>query len=220
MKRLLALFLLSAAALLAQTLGLNCPTSVKAGNALNVVTTIANAQGTVGVQYTATPSQPLGTMLASSIGSALAANKTTSVNGNSVLQAGSGPPGTLNKSLIADGTLANLNWTVPASLANTNMTITLGGTSPVPAKATDVNGLPISVNVNPPCAVSVLPNTSLCDLNGDGVTNQTDVTAQLGLIMTFPQSPTCARDANGCGVNALQIVINAALPGGICTADR
>ncbi len=218
MKRIM-LFVLSAAALLGQTLSLTCPTSVKAGTALNATTSIANAQGTVGVQYTATPSQPLGSLIASSIGSVAAANKATTTSGNSVIQIGSGPPGTLNKSLIADGNLANLNWTVPNSLANQNITITLAGPSPMPAAATDANGSPIQVIVNPACAVSVLPNTSLCDINGDGVTDQADVTAQKGLVMTFPQSSKCARDASGCGVTAIQIVINAAL-GGACTATQ
>jgi len=221
MKYLLSLVF--GAACFAQTLSLTCPTSVKAGTALNCTVSISSAQNTSGVQYTVTTSAPLGTLTATAIGSAAGANKTTSVFGSSVLQVGSGPPGTLNAALIPDGSLATLTWTVPTSLANQTIQLSLGGSSILPAAATSQNGSVIAVAVTPFLIVSVLPNVSLCDLNGDGVVNQADVTLQQSMVMSNPQSANCARNSSGCGVWAIQIIINATgAPGtsGLCTATQ
>lgn len=220
MKTLLIIFAMLSVSAFAQTLSLACPASVRVGTALTCQVSIVNDQGSAGIQFTATSTPSLGTLTAQSAGSAAGALKGIAIASPSVLIDGFGPPapGTLNAGLFPDGLLATLTWQVPASLANQNISITLAGGA-LPAEATSATGSLIAVTAGPQSAVSVLPSISLCDLDGNGVTDQADVTAQLGMIMTFPHSAKCARDATGCGVTALQVVVNAAL-GGKCTATQ
>jgi hypothetical protein len=150
-------------------------------------------------------------------GTALAAQKVaSSISGfGPVVVVGSG---TLNVTPIADGLVANISVALPAALANTNLTCTIQG-GVLPALGASV---PPTVSViettNPPVSVSVLPSISLCDINGDGQTNQSDVTAELNAVM----AQTAGFDRNGDGktdVVDLEIVI-AAATGGVCTASQ
>lgn len=220
MKKLFLLLAFCLPCLPAQTLSLgSCPTSVKVGTAaspstISCTVTIANGQGPSGFQYTVTTTPSLGTPTVTPTGSAAGALKDAFVSGNVIIQGGFGPPapGTLNAGLIPDGAIATLTWAVPASLANTNVTITLAGGA-LPAEATSPTGSAIPVTVGPAVSVSVLPSTNFCDVNGDGQVNQADVTAQIAYVMTFPQSTKCARDGTGCNVTSVQLVVNAALGG-------
>lgn len=220
MKKLLISFAMISVSAFAQTLSLTCPANVKAGSPLNVTVSITNNQGMAAWGYTATATPALTGMLAISAGSALGALKGVSVSGSSVLQGGLGPPPptTLNNSLIPDGPVTLLTWQVPASLANQTITISLAGGA-FPPNASSASGSAIPLTAGPSCAVPVLPSVNFCDLNGDGVVNQADATAEVALILTFPQSAKCARDSTGCGATAAEIVINAAL-GGKCTATQ
>ncbi len=213
--------LLFAVSSYAQTLPLTCPTTVKAGTALIAAVSLLNGQGAAGAQFTVTATSSLGTLTASSTGAAASAGKTVYQTGTSVILGGFGPPGvpgSLNSGQMADGVIANLSWLVPASLGNQNVQISIAGGA-VPALATSSSGSIIQVTPGPTCAVSVLPSTNFCDIDGNGVVNQADVTAQRLLVVTFPQSATCPRNANGCNVGAIEIVAVAAM-GGACTATQ
>lgn len=217
-----ALSLLLASPCFAQTLSLTCPTGqVKVGTTLSIPVVLAGSGGGLtGLQFTATSTPSLGTLAVTSSGTAAAAAKSTFVSGTVVVEGGFGPPfpGTLNSNMIADGTIATLAWTVPTALANQTVTITLAGGA-LPLKATNAAGSLSGVSPGFSCAVSVLANTSLCDLDGNGAVDQSDVDAQRTMVMTFPQVAKCARDANGCWVGAIQIVATAAL-GGQCNATQ
>ncbi len=208
--------------LIGQNIGLNCPVSVRAGNPLSVTTSLTNSQGSVGLQYTVTAPSALGAFTVTSTGSASASFKAVYLAGFSLIQAGAGPPPPgqpLNASMISDGPISTITWpVVPAGLGNQNVTISIAGGA-IPPLATSATGQPIAVTAGPSCAVSVLPSISLCDINGDGVTDQLDVNAQRSMVLTFPQVSNCARSSSGCNITAVQIVINAAM-GGACTATQ
>lgn len=220
MKKLIPLTALCASCF-AQTLVLTCPATVKAGTALICSASLANGQGAAGLQFTVTAASSIGTLTASSTGSAASAGKTVYQTGTSVILGGFGPPGvpgSLNSGQMSDGIVANLNWLVPASLGNQNVQISLVGGA-VSALATSSTGSLIPVTPSFPVSVSVLPSINFCDIDGNGQVNQADVTAQRLLVVTFPQSASCPRNLNGCNVGAIEIVANAAL-GGMCTATQ
>ncbi len=220
MKILLSLLL--SLPLIGQNIGLTCPNTVRAGTPLSITTSLTNSQGSAGLQYTITAPSSLGAFTVTSAGSATAALKAVYLAGFSLIQAGAGPPPPgqpLNASMISDGPISTITWQVPAGLGNQNVTISIAGGA-VPPLATSATGQPIAVTAGPSCAVSVLPSISLCDINGDGVTDQLDVNAQRSMVLTFPQVSNCARTSSGCNVTAVQIVINAAMPGGVCTATQ
>jgi len=205
----------------AQSLSQTCPASVKAGTTLTIPVSLVNGQSASGLQYTVTAPSNLGTLTALVAGSAVTNSKQLYQTGSVILIGGFGPPptgGSLNSSQMSDGVVANLMWQVPASLGNQTVQISITGAT-IPMVATSPSGVVIPLTANPPCAVSVLPSANFCDLNGDGVVNQADVTVQRTLVTTFPQPSNCARNTNGCNVGAIQIVVNAAL-GGACTATQ
>ncbi len=203
-------------------MSLTCPNGqIKPGTSLAIpVTIVGSGGGLVAFQWTVTVTPSMGTMSVASAGSAANAAKSIFVSGGSIVQGGFGPPlpGTLNATPISDGTLATLGWTVPQSLAGQTVNISIAGGA-VPIKGTNANGDVSGINPGPTCAVSVLPNTNFCDINGDGVVTQADVDAQRVMVLTFPQPAKCARNADGCWVGAIQIVTAAAL-GGQCTATQ
>lgn len=224
MKRFALLFTFVACGF-AQTLTMTCPASVKGGATLTVPVTLAGSGGGIaGFQLTATTIPAFGPLTAAATGTASAVSKGAYVSptGNSVVVGGFGPPGTLNAGFIANGTVLNLNWAIPATLPGqtTTIQINLAGGA-IPLTGTDANGGVIGIGAGPLCTVAVSGSTvtNFCDLNGDGKVDQSDVTAQVSLLFAVPQTPKCARDATGCGVTALEIVANAAL-GKACTATQ
>jgi hypothetical protein len=108
----------------------------------------------------------------------------------------------VNANQIADGALANLNIPIPAGSGNRRMTLNLSATV-----GASLLGTVLSATANPPVSVSV---SSGCDINGDGQTDDADVTAQQNGVLATPQT---AGDLNSDGksdVVDVQIVINAA----------
>jgi len=112
------LFLTFVAIGFAQNIVLVCPSTVRVGTLLSCTVALTSGAIATGVQYTVTSTPALGSLTATTAGTASAANKTTSTLGNAVQQLGSGPPGTLNATSINDGLIANLNIVVPASMGN------------------------------------------------------------------------------------------------------
>ena len=222
MRKLLALLATLSASACAQLLTLNCPiTGVKAGTDLICTASFTN-QTAAGLQFTVTAPSQLGPVTITAGASTIAAGKTVYQVGSSAIIGGYGPPptsATLNANQFSDGIAAILTWHLPASLGPQNVQISLGG-GQVPPIATLPSGMVVSVTPNPPQPVSILPSVNFCDINGDGLVNQADVTAQRNLVMTFPQPSNCARNASGCNVGAIQIVANAAVPNGSCTATQ
>ena len=201
---------------LAGTLTLAPPVSPRAGTTAIWTVTLASGGGPAGLQWTFSCDHTVGTITMAPAGTALAAQKVaTSNSSGSVVTVGSG---TLNTTPIADGLVANISVALPTALANTNLTCTIqGGTLPALGASTPPT-IAVVETPNPPVSVSVLPSISLCDINGDGQTNQSDVTAELNAVM----AQTAGFDRNGDGktdVVDLEIVI-AAATGAACTASQ
>lgn len=217
MKKLLILLGLFGGACFAQgavTVGTSCAASMKPPATLNCSVTLAgSATATNGpvadVQWTLTTSQAVGVPSATAGAVSVAAAKTASSSGNTTIISG------FNATPISDGILANLSIPIPPG-------VTCPGNSPcftvglTLAVASNGAGSAIQVTVNPPSSVSVSDN---CDVNGDGLDNQADYTAELnGALAPAPGT----MDRNGDGVtNVLdvQIVANAGRGLG-CTATK
>ena len=211
----------------AQILTLTCPASVKAGTTLTCAASLTASSGSAGLQFTVTSPPTLGTLTSNSTGASLSVSKSAYQTATSILLGGFGPggglapigvPGSLNTSQMGDGIVVNLNWQIPSTLANQTVQISLAG-GILPPMATTPDGSMLPLTPNPPQSVAVLPNINFCDVDGDGQVNQADVTAQIALVLTFPQSSKCSRNANGCNVGAVEIVTVAAL-GGVCKATQ
>jgi hypothetical protein len=158
-----------------------------------------------GLQWTLTSSAVTGPITVTAAGTAVTALKTTSSStaGLSLLTG-------INANQIADGAVASVSIPIPVALSNQTVTFTLSGTL-----GASLAGSAVAETANPPVSVSVL---STCDINGDGLTNATDVTIEQNGVLAVPQT---AIDLNKDGkrdVVDVQIVINAARNLG-CTAQ-
>ncbi len=193
--------------LLAQsaTLGLSCSNTVRAGSSLTCSIALSGGALPAGLQWTLGTSTPVGVVLVTPAAATTAAQKSVACNvQNTCLLTG------INANQIADGVLAILTIPVPAASPGQQMNLSLSE-----AIAASLAGTAVAVSVNPPVSVSMF---SGCDIDGDGQSSASDVTAQRNGVLAVPQT---ASDLNGDGksdVVDVQIVINAAR-GLACTAQ-
>lgn len=227
MKRFALLFTFVACGF-AQTLSMTCPAApVALGTNVTIPLTLAGSGGgLVGIQGTVTVTPPVGAITAVTTGGAAAAGISayvSTVNGISFLLGGFGPPppsAPLNNAAIANGLVANVTLAIPSTLSGaTSLQVSLAG-GIVPLLGTGPSPGNIGITAGPACTIPI-KTTNLCDLNGDGLVTQSDVQAQVALL--FSQAANCARDANGCTVSAIDIVVNATGVNGTsgkCTATK
>lgn len=205
MKKLF-LFAISSLPLLAQSAALNlsCTNNVRAGTTLTCSIALSGGSLPAGLQWTLASSSPIGAVVVMPAAAATTAQKGIACNAaNTCLLTG------INANQIADGVLATLAIPIPATSGNLQMTVNLSATI-----GASLAGTAVVTTANPPVSVSIL---SGCDIDGDGQTNATDVTAEQNGVLAIP--PT-ASDLNLDGkldVVDVQIVINAAR-GLACTA--
>ena len=218
----LALFLALAGWCGAQTLTLGCarpPAGAKALACTISFTSGAGLSPAAQIQGTITSTPALGAITATIAGTAASAGKVISVSGNSFIIGGNSsasgmPP--LNATPMADGLVANLTIAIPTGLTG-NVTLTLAGGALVPF-ASSASGSGFALTPNPALSVSIL-GTNFCDIDGNGQVNQADVAAEQ--VLVFSQSPKGIRGSGSSpSVTDLQIVVNAALPGGTCMATQ
>lgn len=161
-KLLLSLVLFSGACFAQVTMTTTCPTSAKAGDAIQC--TLATTGTPVGIQGTV------------AVSPTVTYTVTTPVTGDSIFS----DPGGSNKFLlfdigvtpIPDGNAVFFKFTMP------NSPVTFGVTNPV---ASDASGMGLTVTVNPPVAIALKSN---CDLNGDGTVSAADISLMITDIFT------------------------------------
>jgi hypothetical protein len=68
------------------------------------------------------------------------------------------------------------------------------------------------------CSFPLLAQTNACDLNGDGVVNQTDVQAAINMSLGIAQCTANIAGPNVCNAEVVQRVINASLGNGCLTS--
>ena len=206
MKKLLLSAIISLP-LLAQsaTLTLSCSNSVRAGSNLTCSIALSGSSLPAGLQWTLAASSPVGVVTVTPAAAALAAQKSLACNAvNTCLLTG------INANQIGDGVLANLSIPIPASPSGQPISL---GLSPVVGAS--LAGTAIPASTNPSVSVSIL---SGCDINGDGQTSATDVTAQQNGVLAIPQTASDLNQDTKSDVVDVQIVINAAR-GLACTAQ-
>ncbi len=197
-----------------QTLNLVCPSTIRPGSPLTCTIAMAGAASPSAIQWTLTPSQPIGsrtTILSGSLGGFTTATGPTSI--------------TLvydTQTIIPNGTVATVSFAVPTTLSCSGnapcITLTLGGVF-----ATSLGGTLIPLAPGPAASFGVVNPCSITN-GGTGQTTQADVTAELNFVLNAPANTGTAAsgDRNGDGLATvvdLQIVINAA-NGQACTATQ
>lgn len=218
MKKLFTVFamLFTSVVCLAQpTLSIsNCsPTTVRPGSSTLICSLVlsggnTSATGPAGLEGTLVASQTLGFPTIGVAGTAAAAGKIASIGNTGVFVIAG-----LNQNLIPDGIVATISIPIPAGVScpgnspclNLSAVNTLGATAA---------GGAFAVAVGPSVTVSV---SNFCDVNGDGVVNGVDFTAELSAAVA-----KTGGDRNGDGstdVRDVQLVANAA-SGQACTATQ
>jgi len=203
--------MISAACCAQGALTLSPPTNPRAGTNATWTITLSGGTAPAALQWNFSCDHALGTVATVASGTAVAAGKTATAlaNGNTVLTA-------FNQTAIADGIVATVTAALPAALANVNLICNISSPTFLTLGATPA-GTSLVETPNPPVSVSILPAINFCDVNGDGLINTTDVTAERTSVLN-----QTAADRNGDGktdIVDLQIVTNAAIGGG-CTATQ
>ncbi len=202
MKTLIALAF--SATLVQGALTLSPPINPRAGTSATWTVTLSGGTAPSSLQWSFSCNNTIGTVTVTAAGTAITAGKSASavLSGNTVLTA-------FNQTTIPDGLIANISVVLPAALANVNLTCTIQGSPPLlPTLGSTPAGNTQAQPANPPVSVSISPNLSFCDINGDGLVNYTDATLERAAVLS--QTPA---DRNGDGktdVVDYQIVTNAA----------
>jgi hypothetical protein len=115
----------------------------------------------------------------------------------------------LNLNTMSDGVLATLVFQTTAAAGPLPFSMSL----PVAASPA---GLSLPITAPPPIGILVIAR---CDLNGDGVVNQVDANLLNAQLVAAAPRLTCDLNSDGvCDSLDLQLVVDAAQPGGMCTA--
>lgn len=128
----------------------------------------------------------------------VAANKGTQCNTLKTTCVCTGLVGTaINRSVMAAGPVASITVLVPASAAAGAVSFSLSG-----LVAADTNAFGMWIASGTAYSLTIPPlTTAPTDINGDGVTNATDVQLMLTQVLNFFNNGTpCANDPHGDGV--------------------
>lgn len=191
------------------------PSPVKPGGTLVCTDTLSGgntaANGPNGLQWQFTPSQALGNPAVTAGAALTIASKSVSINpnGNGLIIAVG-----INQTLIADGVLAVVTYSVPITAACPGNAPCLV-LNPSNSIGSSTTGTAIPVTINPTGAVSII--NPFCDVNGDGAVNDSDVAAEITAVFMGT-----AADRNLDNKTNVQdvILVSVAAHGGGCLATH